>query len=330
MSPSRRLPYSNIIDGVPRCPFTTPATVRQALDFVPQKGDLLQSSFPRSGTHWVQYITQLILAEEEPINSYEEFSQRVNFIEYRSDLNAYEASRPVRNFCTHLPLRKEKLNGEAKYIYVARNPWDVCVSLYHHMSDMSMYRFEDGTFDDFVEAFLTGSHGYGCYFQHVMQGYSLKDEPNVLFLTYEELKKHPRNTILRLASFIAERYEKMLRQVNAEGQDRLDVMLARSSTENMRRVMVFNLSKHPLPEVDKQLKILDVSSRAAYEGDPKRHTFIRKGAVGNWKQHFTREQLSLMETTIVEKTRGSDVMSLWNDIRQEALGMCSMVMAKLD
>lgn len=322
MSPSRRLPYSYIIDGVPRCPFTTPATLRRALDFVPQKGDLLQSSFPRSGTHWVQYITQLILAEGEPIDSYEEFSQRVNFLEYRSDVDAYEANTPVRNFCTHLPLRKEKLNAEAKYIYVARNPWDVCVSLYHHMSDMSMYRFEDGTFDAFMEAFLTGSHGYGCYFQHVLQGYSLKDEPNVLFLTYEELKKDPRNTMLRLASFIGERYGKMLRQVNAEGQHRLDVMLARSSAENMRRVMVFNLSKHPVPEVDKQLKILDVSSRAAYEGDPKRHSFIRKGAVGDWKQHFTREQLNLMEATIVEKTRGSDVMSLWNDIRHEALGLC--------
>ncbi|XP_065291002.1 sulfotransferase 1A1-like [Dermacentor albipictus] len=325
MAASRRLPYSYIIDGVPRCPFTTPGTLRQALEFVPRKGDLLQSSFPRSGTHWVQYITQMILAEGKPIDSYEEFSQRAHFIEYRSGVDAYEASAPVRSFCTHLPLRKEKLNKEAKYIYVARNPWDVCVSLYHHMCDMSMYRFEDGTFDDFVEAFLTGSHGYGCYFEHVMQGYSLKDEPNVLFLTYEELKKDPRSTVLRLAGFINERYGKMLRQDKAEGIDHLDVILARSSAENMRRVMVFDLSKHPVPEVDKQLKMLDISSRAAYEGDPKRHSFIRKGAVGNWKQHFTREQLSLMEATIAKKTRGSDVMKLWNDIRREALGVCSLL-----
>ncbi|KAL1447229.1 hypothetical protein MTO96_044348, partial [Rhipicephalus appendiculatus] len=77
------------------------------------------------------------------------------------------------------------------YVYVARNPWDVCVSLFHMVTNISIFRFEDGTFDEFFEWFLDRDFGYGSYFDHVAAGYALKDKSNVLFLTYEQLKREP-------------------------------------------------------------------------------------------------------------------------------------------
>ncbi|XP_075746948.1 sulfotransferase 1A1 isoform X2 [Rhipicephalus microplus] len=167
---TRPKPYYQIIDGVPRCPFMTAESLRQGLGFVACKGDLLQVSYPRSGTHWVQYITQLILKEGEPVDTYEQFMEGAKFIEYFSGIDDCKPGTLVRTLCTHLPLRKEKLNPEAKYVYVARNPWDVCVSLYHHERNISAFRFEEGAFDDFLEVFLTGELGYGFYFDHVKAG----------------------------------------------------------------------------------------------------------------------------------------------------------------
>lgn len=315
-------PYYQIIDGVPRCPLVLPEVLRRALNFVARKGDLMQVSFPKSGTHWVQYITQLILNEGEPVNTYEDFTKSAMFIEYREDALDYTASTPVRTLCTHLPPRRETLNAEAKYIYIARNPWDVCVSLYHHVKALSPYHF-DGTFDDFLEAFLAGDLPYGDYFEHVMAGYSLRQEPNVLFVTYEELKRDQRGAVQRIAHFIEERYGKMLEGDSEESRKSLELILQRSTAENMRGVMVVNFSDHPDPLLDKRLKDMNISSKAAHGGDPKRHNFVRKAKVGSWKEHFSPEQLRRLEARIAEKTHGSDVMNLWSDIRHEALRLCA-------
>uniref|UniRef100_A0A023GLK9 Putative sulfotransferase n=1 Tax=Amblyomma triste TaxID=251400 RepID=A0A023GLK9_AMBTT len=321
MAVDRPKPYYLVIDGVPRCPFMRPESLKQGLEFVARKGDLLQVSYPRSGTHWVQYITQLILKEGEPVETYEQFMQGAQFIEYPLADTDYKASTPVRTFCTHLPPRREKINSEAKYIYVARNPWDVCVSLYHHVNNLSIYRFDEGTFDDFLEVFLTGELGYGDYFEHVTAGYSLKDEPNLFFVTYEQLKKDTRNTVLRLARFIGERYGKMLED-DDRGKRMLAQLLEASSAENMKKIMVSNLATHPDPNIQKWLDETNVSSKAAHGGDTKRHEVLRQAKVGGWKDYFSPVQLQRMEATIKHKTRGSDVMELWADILQETRDFC--------
>ncbi|KAL1430351.1 hypothetical protein MTO96_015059 [Rhipicephalus appendiculatus] len=292
MALKRLKPYAQIIDGV-----------------------LSQKRNP----HWVQYIIQLILREGEPIDTFEEFSQRARIVEYYADISQFKTSGPMRTLRTHLPLRLEKLNPEAKYVYVARNPWDVCVSLYHLVTSLSFYRFQDGTFDDFLEAFWAGCLPYGCYFEHLVAGYSLKDEPNVLFLTYEELQRDVREVVLRLASFIGEHYGQALKENEVEGRKLLDVIIKNSSAERMKKVMVFNFRECRVPDVDRRLKSLDISTKSAHEGDVKRHNCVRNCEVGKWKEYFSPEQLRRMEATIRKKTTGSSVMDLWSDMRVEAL-----------
>lgn len=310
------------MDGHPRCPLATPESMRNGLQFVAQKGDLLQSSYPRSGTHWVQYIIHLIVHEGKPLENYEAFLQSRGFIEYCTETAQNNAGSTLRMFMTHLPLRSEKLNPEAKYVYVARNPWDVCVSLYHLMKSLSVYRFEDGAFDDFLDAFFAGSLPYGCYFEHLMAGYSLRGEPNVFFLTYEELQKNTREVVVRLARFIGEPYSNAINEDSTKGRKLLDSIMRTSSADSMRKIMVMNLSVHPYPEVEKQLKSIRASTKASHEGDAKQHEVVRNATGGEWKKYFSPDQLRRMEAAIQEKMSSSRVMDLWSDIRAEALRLC--------
>ncbi|XP_075740000.1 sulfotransferase ssu-1-like [Rhipicephalus microplus] len=59
------------------------------------------------------------------------------------------------------------MTTEGKYVYIARNPCDVCVSFYHMVTNMSISEYRNGTFEDFVDTIVSGNFGYGDYFEHV-------------------------------------------------------------------------------------------------------------------------------------------------------------------
>ncbi|KAL1486093.1 hypothetical protein MTO96_047107 [Rhipicephalus appendiculatus] len=154
-----RKPAFQVIDGVPRCVAVEPDFLREGLKFRAKKGDLVQTTFPKSGTHWLLYITHLILREGHPITTYEEFVKEWRFLEYM-DIKDFSSSLPLRTFVTHMVLDKRTMTKEGKYVYVARNPWDVCVSFYHMATNMSTFEFQNGTFEDFVDTFVTCAEGH--------------------------------------------------------------------------------------------------------------------------------------------------------------------------
>ncbi|KAH9378084.1 hypothetical protein HPB48_006646 [Haemaphysalis longicornis] len=63
----RRRPAHQVIDGIPRCVGADPDSLRKALKFRAGAGDVVQSTYPKSGTNWVQYITQLILKDGDAV-----------------------------------------------------------------------------------------------------------------------------------------------------------------------------------------------------------------------------------------------------------------------
>ncbi|KAH7934452.1 hypothetical protein HPB51_029175 [Rhipicephalus microplus] len=312
MATARR-PYTQIIDGVARSPWVDPEVFRRSASFRASRGDLVQSSYPKSGTHWVQYITQLILRNGDPIDTYEEFTSNTRIIEYMAD-REWTPTLPVRTLLTHQSLHRETMNDDAKYVYVARNPWDVCVSIFYNMTNISIYRFQDGTFEDIVDLFLQGQLGYGSYFDHVASGYALRNELNVFFLTYEELKRDTPGTILRLAHFVEESYGRALE----EQEGLLQKIIERSQPEHMRKVIVFDLKRNENPGWRELFGRKKVSCKHGYGGDSTKYGLVRKAKVGGWKEHFTPDQLARFEKKIGELGDKASFMQLWSDIREEA------------
>ncbi|KAL1485190.1 hypothetical protein MTO96_032108 [Rhipicephalus appendiculatus] len=216
---------------------------------------------------------------------------------------------------THLPFDRVPYSDQAKYIYVARNPYDVCVSFYYHMKGFTPKTVKDVSFARFHELFVSDKLAWGPYFDHLHSWYSQRDRPNVLFFTYEQARKDSVFWALKIADFLGKKYGDQLREDPALLRTVLDVC----SLGNMRRVfdsstrgVLRDLLNLP-PE--KALKSLDV-----YRDKPivvethESEGFIRKGAVGDWRTHFTTDQIEKTKSWILKNTQGSDVMKLWSDI----------------
>ncbi|KAH7977600.1 hypothetical protein HPB49_002947 [Dermacentor silvarum] len=312
---SKRKPYAQVIDGIPRSPNYDPDLLRAALEFRAQKGDLVLSTYPKSGTHWMVYITQLILKGGEPVSGFDEFLGNMRILGVVG-FDAYRPSLPLRLFATHLSLKNTVMNKDAKYVYLARNPWDLCVSLYHMITKFDIYRFHDGTFAELFDAFLEGDcAGQGSYFDHVASGYALRDQPNVFFVTYEELKTDTRSVILRLARFLGDDYGDKLEK----HEELLQEIVDRCANDSMKRILAPESQQHTDPDWhNATVRIIAANSRKIVESN-KEFSYVRKGDVGGWQGYFTQDQLRRFEARIKQLEEHSCVMNLWMDTRAAAL-----------
>ncbi|CAN8013397.1 unnamed protein product, partial [Ixodes persulcatus] len=304
----RPTPRVQMIHNVPWNIFVDPKMLQKAFEFLPEDGDIIQISFLKCGSHWVEQITQLILNEGRSSANYLEFVDKAPFLEFQGEA-AFRGRPAPRTIRTHLPFDKLHFNRKAKYIYVARNPWDCCVSCYHFVKSLPAFGFQEGTFDDFIGAFLRGDWGFGDFFDHVRSGCDRASEPNVFVVTYEEIAKDTSGTVLKLARFLGEKYAQTL----MNDADILQKVVYKSSVPFMKTILETRLD-----EVEALfMKNPDFSSTSLFveteatKPDSTRFNYVRKGKVGDWREHFSLEQLRRMQPTIEDKTKGSNIMSLW-------------------
>ena len=90
-----------------------------------------------------------------------------------------------------------------KYIYVARNPEDAFVSFFHFIPGYCGIERDDITMHQFADAIFakTASHN-GTIWDHYMGWYDVKDDPNVLWIFFEDLKCNFEAQIERVAAFM--------------------------------------------------------------------------------------------------------------------------------
>ncbi|KAK9411513.1 amine sulfotransferase-like [Crotalus adamanteus] len=158
--------------------------------------DIFIITYPKSGTIWTQNIVSLIFHEghrDETENI--TLNDRAPWLEYNI-LHVDFPSRPSpRLFTSHLPyylVPKGLRSRRAKIIYVLRNPKDILVSSYHfHKILVKLETPKD--FSTFFEKFLAGKVLCSSWLDHVEGWYAHKGDFNILFLSYEEMKKDLRS-----------------------------------------------------------------------------------------------------------------------------------------
>ncbi|KAH7948850.1 hypothetical protein HPB49_002795 [Dermacentor silvarum] len=160
------------------------------------------------------------------------------------------------------------------------------------------YNFEDGKFEDFKNCFLAGDLGHGSYFDHLIARYGVRNEPTVLFITYEELSAETRATVLKIARFSGDSYADELKS----DERLLQLLLDRSNAKYTREVLLVDFSKSLDTNWMRAIRIIQGFSDGI-SGGKKTLGLVRKGKVGSWKEYLTPELLQTIETTIsdVEK-----------------------------
>jgi len=169
---------------------------------------------------------------------------------------------------THLPctLVNPDVFKISKAIYLARDPRDVMVSFYHFSNLIKNTKYK-GTLEEFVDDYMDGRVVYGPYWEHVRLAWAKRNDPNFLFLFYEDLKQNPKSEIKKIDEFL--------------GTNRTDQQI-----NNIVNYTSFSNMKEKTK--DNQPTSFD---NTTFDEDALKNgaSFFRKGKAGSWKEDFTPE-----------------------------------------
>ncbi|XP_035205744.1 sulfotransferase family cytosolic 1B member 1-like [Stegodyphus dumicola] len=279
--------------------------IEEALNFKPRDTDILISTFPKCGTNWMKYIVHTIITRgQKPLESSHQLTyEAVPFVDI-SGIAAVEALPDPRPIHYHLPYDLIPKNPKAKYIYIFRNPKDTVVSFYHFTMQTDELNV---SFDEYFDTFMKGLVAYGDYFDHVLSWYEHRNDPNVLFLSYEQLHANTKEQVLRIAKFLGEHYYEEL----VKDKELAELVLKLISFESMKKTLM----KEAPGKHEYELKSEAIDSPFQTPGpryEVKYLRYFRKGIVGDWKNHLSPEQNRRMDQRIQEKFGGTEIIEMFN------------------
>ncbi|KAG1664488.1 Sulfotransferase family cytosolic 2B member 1 [Nymphon striatum] len=260
-------PFYTTIHGLEHCPvaagYADLNLFRSGLEYAPRDSDIFIVSYPKSGTTWMQMIVWLLLNDLEPPKYIDQLTDD-NFLEYFAGKEGVSKMKEPRQIKSHLPFDLIPFNPKAKYIHVCRNPFDVCVSLYKHTYGFKKYYF-DGSMDEFFEYFHKGEVEFGDYYSHLSSWYE-QSHPNILFVTFEEMKENIKGVVENIVKFIGGEIE-----ARASQDGFIDKLVKMSKFSEMQKL--------PQKEIMK-------------EGQ----AFVSQGKAGNFSNALNEDQLSFPQS----------------------------------
>ncbi|KAF5181352.1 Cytosolic sulfotransferase [Thalictrum thalictroides] len=259
--------------------------------FEARDDDVIIASSPKAGTTWLKALVSSILNEwnnnsdeldpltkENPHNIVMSLEGLIYLLNLKPDLSGIPSPRI---FHTHLPyhvLPESIKKSKCKIVYIARNPKDTFVSLWHFMNTLKPEDQDLYPIDQAFEDFCKGIHFFGPYNDHVLAYWneSLKCPKKVHFLKYEDLKKDPKEQVKKLGEFLEKPF------VNDE---EVDQVLWRCSIERLQN--------------------LEVNVSGSFPFGLRHSSFFRLGVVGDWKNCFTKEMSDRLDHIARSKFEGS-------------------------
>ncbi|XP_036749459.2 amine sulfotransferase-like isoform X1 [Manis pentadactyla] len=263
-------------------------------DFEIRDDDVFIITYPKSGTTWAQQLLSLIYFEEHRKRlANVDTMDLVPFLEYSLEGRNFDKIPSPRLFCSHVPyyLAPRGLkNKKAKIIYVYRNPKDVMCSFFHFSNMMRILK-PSTNMEEFMKLFLEGKVTGSLWYDHIKGWYEHKCHFNIQFIMYEDMIKDLRSSILKVCTFLG-------KELNKED---IDAVVSQAMFENMKsdkRANNENLLKR-LPEIRRT------------DGH-----FLRKGTIGDWKNHMTVAQNERFDKIFQREMKDLPLKFIW-DINEE-------------
>jgi aryl sulfotransferase len=195
-------------------------------DFPFRQGDIIISTWPKTGTTWVQTICALLIFQTPQLPApLSELSRwldlsSVSRDEVYAQLAAQEHRRIIK---THLPLSDIPVDPRATYIAVGRHPLDSALSLYHQ-NENKVSVPDDVTsrppqadrrpqrsvsprdsllhWIDMEPSPQVHYHYLAEMTRHLSAAWARRGEPNVVLVHYEDLSANLESEMRRLAALL--------------------------------------------------------------------------------------------------------------------------------
>ncbi|XP_072042744.1 sulfotransferase 1C2-like [Amphiura filiformis] len=306
------------VEGVP---FPTPFMNMKTLDAMKtweaRRDDVFVVSYPKAGTTWTQEVVSTICHKgdlDEVNKNHTHF--RIPFMEAPMFSSTDELKLPPtyeiigkmkspRTIKSHLPghlLPPDIMKKKSRIVYVARNPKDVAVS-YFYFHNMNPTLKSYPAWDEFLQDFNDGKVYSGTWWEHYLYFWNIRHESNVLFLKFEEMKRDLRGVVQKTADFLGYKLS----------SDVIDKITDHCTFENMKSNPMTNpdtLFKHVAAVIAASGENMSPPGHAGPpHGDNKfdasKNSFMRKGKVGDWRNHFTVAQNQAMDALIEDKLKGT-------------------------
>jgi hypothetical protein len=240
-------------------------TDKAGRNFAVYPGDTFVVSYPRSGNTWTRFLIANLVHPEENV-TFANIERLIPDTSSQSNRALKRTPRP-RIIKTH-----EYFDHRyRKIIYLVRDPRDVALSYYDFQRK---YRqIEDGyPLERYVDDFVCGrliSAGWGTWGENVGSWLFTRGESTgFLLLRYEEMLKHPRRELARIAAFLG----------IAATPELLAQAIERSSADHMRTLETLQSDEW-------------VATRKRRKDIP----FVRGAKAGEWKSHLPEESIAQIE-----------------------------------
>jgi estrone sulfotransferase len=282
--------------------------------YKPRSDDIILATYPKCGTTWLKALAFAITTrsrrrhtfsaaaadDHPPLLTQLHPQELVAHLETPNpaagDLAAIDKLPSPRLLATHLPLSllpPAVSTCGCRVVYLCRQPKDVCISLWHFGNGMlrggGTARSSPVQLDASVSMFCEGISPFGPFWEHYLEYWkeSLARPQQILFLKYEEIVSDPVKIVETLAGFFAVPF-----------------------TEEEKRIGV--------PEEVVRLCSFEVLSglESNRSGDVTRgddlvigkSMFFRKGKVGDWENHMSKEMSQKVDDVLEDKFKGSGLV----------------------
>ncbi|XP_030278670.1 cytosolic sulfotransferase 3-like isoform X3 [Sparus aurata] len=180
---------------------------------------------------------------------------------------------------THLPVQfipKSFWEQNCRIVYVARNIKDNVVS-YYHFGRMNSLQPEPGDWSTFLHDFMEGKMVFGSWYDHVNGWWEKRQTYSKLhYMFFEDMIEDCGREIDRLCSFLG---------LSPSAEEKEKVTTG-SKFDNMKQNKMANYST---------VQVMN------HKVSP----FMRKGKVGDWKNHFTVAQNEKLDEDYKQKMKNA-------------------------
>ncbi|MGH6967207.1 MAG: sulfotransferase domain-containing protein [Phenylobacterium sp.] len=189
-------------------------------DFVFHDGDVIVSTYAKSGTTWMQQIVAQLIFQGDADVAVSQISpwwdMRIIPPEVREMVIAQTHRRVLK---THLPADALVMSPKAKYLYVGRDGRDVMWSLHHHHSSFKpetydLFNLQPGRVGpplpqadpDIRRYFLNwlehDGEPFWSFWENTRSWWALRDQPNVRLVHFNQLKADLAGEMRQIAEFL--------------------------------------------------------------------------------------------------------------------------------